>query len=246
MTNTVLQTNATPIYAFLSFIEAKKSSGELGEGQIKILDCGAGGPVPPLALFSEYGYEAYGIDISDKQIEAAREYCKQKGTQIDIRKADMRQLPFSDGNFDCVYEHFSMCHLSKKETATAINEMHRVTKSKGLCFLGVISMDSWPKSLYGEENEPGEYWAGEGDNRGRHSMFTDQEADALVKDWEILSKEKRVLYLRTSAEQITEDAWMEMYSGPDAGCTEDDWKNQYNQRANMVNYSHIYYILKKK
>lgn len=241
MTNTILQTNAIPIYAFLSFIAAKQSQGELGD-QIKILDCGAGGAVPPLALFSENGFEAYGIDTSDQQLERARQYCDKKGLQIDFRKADMRQIPFSDESFDCVYEHYAMCHLSKQETATAIGEMHRVTKNKGLCFLGVISMDSWPKSLYGEEREAGEYWAGE----DRHCMFTDREADELVNDWEVLSKEKRVIYLRAAAEQISEESWMEIYASVDTGCTEDNWCNQYHQRVNMVNYTHIYYILMKR
>ena len=237
MTNTILQTNAIPIYAFLSFIATKQSQGELGD-QIKILDCGAGGSVPPLALFSEHGFDAYGIDTSDQQLELARQYCVKKGYQIDFRKADMRKIPFSDESFDCVYEHYSMCHLSKQETATAIREMRRVIKRNGLCFLGVISMDSWPKSLYGKEKEPGEYWAGE----DRHCMFTDQEADKLVNDWEVISKEKRVIYLRDAAEKIPEDTWMEMY---DIGCTEDDWRNLYDQRENMVNYTHIYYILRK-
>lgn len=241
MTNTILQTNAIPIYAFLSFIAAKQSQRELGD-QINILDCGAGGPVPPLAMFSEHGFETYGIDTSDQQLERAKQYCEKKGIHINFRNADMRGIPFSDESFDCVYEHYSMCHLSKQETATAICEMRRVTKSQGLCFLGVISMDSWPKSLYGEEKDAGEYWAEE----ERHSMFTDQEADELVSDWEILSKEKRVIYLRTAAEQISEEDWLEMYASVATEYTEDDWRNQYHQRVNMVNYAHIYYILRKQ
>ena len=178
MTNTILKTNAIPIYAFLSFIEAQQLHGELGD-RLKILDCGAGGAVPPLALFSEHGFDAYGIDISDQQLKLARQYCGKKGLQIDFRKGDMLQIPFADESFDCVYEHYSMCHLSKGDTEKAIREMNRVTRRKGLCFLGVISMDSWPKSLYGEERDPGEYWAGEGAEGDRHSMFTDQEADRL-------------------------------------------------------------------
>jgi len=243
MTNTILKPNANPIYAFLSLIEAKQLQGEWGD-RIKILDCGAGGPVPPLALFSEHGFDAYGIDISDQQLKHAKLYCGMKGIQVDFRKGDMRQIPFADESFDCVYEHYAMCHLSKVDTAKAIREMHRVTKRKGLCFLGVISKDSWPKSLYGVEREPGEYWAGEGEEGDRHSMFTDKEADRLVKDWEVLSKEKRVKYLLEEAEQLSEATWMEMAS--DAGCTEEEWRVQYDQRGHMVNYTHIYTILRKR
>jgi ubiquinone/menaquinone biosynthesis C-methylase UbiE len=150
----------------------------------------------------------------------------------------MREIPFDDESFDCVYEHYAMCHLSKRETATAIGEMQRVAKRGGLCFLGVISMDSWPKSLYGVEREPGEYWAGD----ERHSMFTDKEADVLVSEWEVLSKEKRVIYQRAAAAEISEVAWLELYDG---GCAEAMWRSQYEQRVNLVNYTHIYYILRK-
>ncbi len=240
MAHTILRTNAVPVYAFLSFINTRQSQGELSR-QIKILDCGAGGSVPPLAMFSEIGFDSYGIDISEQQIKLARQYCKDNNIRIDLRNADMRQIPFRDESFECVYEHYAMCHLSRQDTATAINEMHRVTKKDGLCFLGVISQDTWPKSLFGAEKQSGEYWAGE----ERHSMFTDEEADVLVSAWEILSKEKRVIYLREEAGEVSEDAWMALCAGAENGCTEDDWCNRYTQRANMFNYSHIFYILRK-
>ncbi|MHA1290912.1 MAG: hypothetical protein ACTSPB_26300, partial [Candidatus Thorarchaeota archaeon] len=37
----------------------------------KILDCGAGGRFPPLAIFHQHGFETHGIDLSDDQIERA-------------------------------------------------------------------------------------------------------------------------------------------------------------------------------
>ena len=242
MNYTVLRTNAAPIYSFVSLLEAKRSDGELGD-PIKILDCGAGGPAPPLALFSELGYQAFGIDISDEQLALARQYCDQKGIEVDFRKADMRQIPFDDNSFDCVYEHYSMCHLGKKETAAAISEMYRVTREKGFCFLGLISRDTWPKSFFGEEKEPGEYWGLEDVKDKRHSMFTDQEGDQLVAGWEILSKVKRVTYLREAAREISETEWMEWC--PSAEHSDEDWHKEYQQRENMVTYAHTYYTLRK-
>jgi ubiquinone/menaquinone biosynthesis C-methylase UbiE len=244
MADTIMRTNAIPIYTFLSFINARQSQGEIGP-KLRILDCGAGGQVPPLALFYEHGFEAWGIDISDKQLEPAQQYCIEKGMKIDFRKGDMRQIPFEDESFDCVYEHYSMCHLSKKDTAKAIGEMYRVTRKNGLCFLGFISMDSWPKSFFGVEREPGEYWMEEEDADGLHSMFTDEEADQFVDDWEILSKEKRVTYLRDDAEQTSMERWMEIYTEMADEYLQDSWRRQYNQRMNRFNYTHLYYILKK-
>ena len=56
------------IYKFLRIAKWKKP--EKG----KVLDCGAGGQNPPLALFRKHGYDAYGIDISDNAIEEAENF----------------------------------------------------------------------------------------------------------------------------------------------------------------------------
>ena len=245
MTKTILQTNAIPVYAFLSYIAASQLRGELRE-RIKVLDCGAGGETPPLALFAEHGFEAYGIDISEDQLEKAKQYSAETGIEIDLRGGDMRNIPYGDEEFDCVYEHYSMCHLSKVETAHTIQEMYRVTKKNGLCYLGVISQDSWPKRFYGEEKEPGEYWAEEHGELRRHSMFRDDEADQLVTDWEILSKEKHVIYLRNAAEAVSNKLWMEIYIEEGDGYTEAEWRAEYDRRNNKYNYSHMYYLLRKR
>jgi len=160
MERIILRTNAIPVYGFLSFINARHPQDELSQ-RGKILDCGAGGPIPPLALFARHGFEAWGIDVSDEQLGKARQSCEQHGIEVQLRTGDMRHIPFEDETFDYVYEHYSLCHLSKQDTAQAIGEMYRVLKRQGLCFLDVISADCWPKSRFGQEKEPGEYW-GEG------------------------------------------------------------------------------------
>jgi ubiquinone/menaquinone biosynthesis C-methylase UbiE len=241
MKATILRTNATPVYGFLSFIIQQQTQGQLGK-DVKVLDCGAGGQIPPIAVFSEQGFDAYGIDISGQQLQLAKEYCAHKKLDVDLRKADMRHLPFEDDYFDCVYEHYAMCHLSKKDTAIAIQEMHRITRPGGFCFLGMISIDSFPKSFFGKEKEVGEFWKDD----DRHTMFMNLEADELVSEWEILTKEKRVIYLQDAAEEISAEEWARMNPGLAAGYSEEAWKNLYNQRKNYVNYSHLYYILRKK
>ncbi len=193
MADTILRTNAIPIYGFLSTINAKQPL-EKGQPRRKILDCGAGGPVPPVALFAQHGFEAWGIDISGDNLDKARLFSKQSGIDIHLQSGDMRQIPFEDETFDYVYEHYAMCHLNKQDTARAISEMHRVLRKQGLCFLGVISMDTQPKTGFGEEKAPGEFWGPEGDGDTLHSLFTDDEFEGLLSDWEVLSKEKRVQY----------------------------------------------------
>jgi len=250
MKNVVLRTNATPVYGFLSTIVARQSrEGALPLGKAlprgKVLDCGAGRPAPPVALFHQHGFEAWGIDTSEEQLDRARQFCQEQGIELHLRSGDMRQIPFEDESFDYVYEHYSMCHLSKRDTAQAVSEMYRVLRRGGLCLLGVISLDSWPKAFFGEEREPGEYWMEEGGHGlTRHSMFTDAEADELVSAWEILSKEKHATYLREAAGGTSLEGWMELYQEGD-GCTPEEWRAMYGDRRNAFQYAHLFYILRK-
>lgn len=192
MPNIILRTNATPVYGFLSFIH-HRYAGEI-PSQAKILDCGAGGPLPPLAIFARQGFDCWGIDISNSQLDKAREYCAQNGIEINLQEGDMRKMPFNDTTFDFVFEHFAMCHMSKQDTAQAISEMHRVLKPGGLCFLGFISTDCFPQSSFGTEQAPGEFMGKEDEEMTLHSMFSDQEAESLLTGWEVLSKQKSISY----------------------------------------------------
>ena len=244
MLGVVLRKSASPVYAFLSLIHAKQSKGETQPGK-RILDCGAGGSLPPLALFDQQGFDCWGIDISDEQLKKARDFCDHHKIHIDFRMGDMRQIPFEDESFDFVYEHFSMCHLSKQDTANAIREMRRVLKKGGLCLLGVMLTENWPKSFYGEEKIPGEYWGEEQGDLIRHTMFTDNETEQLVSGWEILTKEKQVLYLRGAAERTSLDEWMDLYNEVSDRYTRDAWQAGYVNRTNDFQYVHIYYYLRK-
>ncbi len=245
MKNIVLRPNAIPVYGFLSIIMAEKPPGETAS-QRRILDCGAGGAVPPLALFHQYGFDSWGIDTSEAQLEKAWQFCAAQDILLHLRKGDMRHIPFENETFDYVYEHYTMCHLSKQDTSLAVNEMYRVLKPGGLCFLGVISTDSWPKSFFGQEREPGEYWMEEhGDELTRHSMFTDQEADALVSAWEIVSQEKRVRYLRGMAEETSLETWMDLYEEAEGGCSREVWEARYASRSYAFKYIHLYFFLRK-
>jgi ubiquinone/menaquinone biosynthesis C-methylase UbiE len=244
MRNIVLRTNAIPVYSFLSVITARQSEGEKLP-QRKILDCGAGGSVPPLALFHQHGFEGWGIDTSEEQLDRARQFCQEQGITLHLENGDMRQIPFEDETFDYVYEHYSMCHLSKQDTAQAVGEMHRVLKEGGLCFLGVISTNTWPKSYFGKEKQPGEYWGEEGGELTLHSMFTDEEANELVSAWEIISKYKRSMYLREVAEEMSLEAWMGLYEEAEDKTSREGWQERYTGRTNAVQYTHLYFFLRK-
>ena len=170
------------LYNYLWYIRSNPTGN-------RILDCGAGGYDPKLAFFLENGFEVYGIDISDEQIKNSEEYSKKNNINLNIIKGDMRKIPFDSGFFDYVYSYNSIFHLTKKDTPVAIDEMHRVLKKGGLCYLNFLSVDDkWYKE--GEEINPGEIATKEGDEEYLHSYYEDSEPDSYFNDFEILYKEK--------------------------------------------------------
>lgn len=65
---------------------------------LKILDIGCGTGRHAIEL-TQRGYKVTGIDLSDAQLERAREKAQEQGLRIDFFKYDARELPFS-GEFD--------------------------------------------------------------------------------------------------------------------------------------------------
>jgi SAM-dependent methyltransferase len=228
-------------------IEYLRGEGLAPTGR-RILDCGAGGRLPPLALFHEHQFDCFGIDVSQEYLDLARTYCREQGLDMDLRLGDMREIPFDDAAFDFVYEHYAMCHLSKADTARAVAEMYRVLKTGGLCFLGMICDDTWPRSLYGEERRPGEYWGheeGSGEEQTLHSMWSDAEAERLVTGWDVMGCEKRSICLRDRAQDTTMDEWMALRAEEENHRGEQQWIAAYRLRAYQFRYTHLYYYLRK-
>ena len=175
------------IERFLEFTE--KSDFEK-----KILDCGAGGSNPKIAVFSEKGYESHGVEVSDTQIERAHKYAKDNNLDYKIVKADMRQLPYNDEAFSFVYSHHTIMHLTKAGTKLAIKEMLRVLKKGGLLYVNFQSTESsglkWGNDIGDNEildvSEAGKY----GFEESFHSFYKDDEADELFEELKLLYKGK--------------------------------------------------------
>jgi len=167
---------------------------ERSEFEKKILDCGAGGSNPKIAVFSEKGYEAHGVEISDTQIERAQKYAKDNKLNFKIIKADMRHLPYEDESFSFVYSHHTIMHLTKAGTKLAIGEMLRVLKKGGLLYINFQSTDStglkWGNDIGDNEildiSEAGKY----GFEETFHSYYNDDEADELFRELKLLHKGK--------------------------------------------------------
>lgn len=229
-----------PLYSFLDYITNRVEDPPPGK---KILDCGAGGKQPPLVLFKDHGFETYGIDISEEHIKKAQEYCNEYGVELDIRNADMRNIPFENETFDFVYEYCSMPHMTKEDTAVTTKEITRVLKKGGYCFLGFILNDTWP--LLGQERikESGEFWGGDEGEEVIHSVFTEEEAEDYLTGLEIIKKD---IWTTSETERLKNVSWEDWQKTWDnEECHEKKKRRKYEQRTKLAKYSHLFYILRK-
>ncbi len=181
----ILHRRDTPVLDFLN--DCNKSYLDK-----KILDCGAGGGSPPLAIFNINGYKTYGIEILDSQIVRANTYAEENNMQLNIIKGDMRNLPYEDESFSFVFSHHTIHHLCKKDIEKVIKEMKRVLVSDGLIYVNFPPYDSRGYGV-GEEKEKGEFVIDIEGEEVLHCFFEDNEADDYFKDFDIISKKKWIL-----------------------------------------------------
>ncbi|QUI23786.1 class I SAM-dependent methyltransferase [Vallitalea pronyensis] len=175
----------TQLYTFLLYTNGKGL-------EKKILDLGAGGNLPPLAIFNDQGYETYGIDISDEQIQRAKEFEKKQGISLNIMKGDMTQLPFDNDAMPYIYSYNSIFHMSKKEIGEAIKEIHRVLSVGGLAFLNFPTIND-AHATHGEKVGEGEYLQEEYGEKVLHSYFDIEEPEKLYfEGFEVIYKENRI------------------------------------------------------
>ena len=170
------------LYRFLKLIEPV-------ELEKNVLDCGAGGPRPPLALFYDRGYETHGIDISEPAIAASEKFAKEHDMDLNIIKGNMREIPFDDASFSFVFSQNSICHLTKKDVTKAIREMGRVLKPGGYLLVDFMSTESsyYGSPFLGEEVGDGEYqYIDDDGDKVFHCFHSDGESDKYFTELKII------------------------------------------------------------
>jgi SAM-dependent methyltransferase len=82
---------------------------------------------------------AYGIDISPLTVTSANEVAARSGAPVDVRVADIRELPYADGEVDVIVSTSTLDHLTEPDQARALAEMRRVLSPAG-CL--VVTVDN--------------------------------------------------------------------------------------------------------
>jgi SAM-dependent methyltransferase len=102
------------------------------QGPLRILDagCGTGNNLRHLAALGG----AVGIDLS---LEALA-FCRRRG--VAVARAELGNLPFPDGTFDCVTSFDVLYHRWVHDDAVATREMTRVLRTGGLLLVRVPAL----------------------------------------------------------------------------------------------------------
>ena len=141
-------------------------------------------------MFSEHGYTTHGVEISQKELDKAHQFCRDHSIELNIQKGDMRELQFAEESMSFVYSYSSICHMSKEDAGTAMREMTRVLKRSGLCYVTFcVADDSNPEE--GEARGPGEYPSEYEGKKGIHTLYDDTEPDRFFHDFILLHRERR-------------------------------------------------------
>jgi len=102
----------------------------------KILDIGCGfGIVGP--HFMNNGYDYTGIDASDSMLEEAHKWT----SDATFLKMNMRALEFEPDTFDGFWACASILHIPKRFADGVLEEITRVTKSRGIGYISLKKGD---------------------------------------------------------------------------------------------------------
>lgn len=113
---------------------------------MQVLDVGCGPGSMTIGIAARVGTgRVTGVDLSASQVQLG----KQRAVQQDVSNAQFQtgsayDLPFQDSQYDAVFSHALLEHLS--EPARAMNEFRRVLKPGGV--MGVATPD-WSGFLFG-------------------------------------------------------------------------------------------------
>jgi len=133
----------------------------------KILDLGCGAGRTTINMFKNGYNDIVGLDISDKFIEFAKEYCLKNSLKIRFINGDATKLSFDDEKFDVVIFSYNglMCIPGKSNRDSVLKEVYRVLKPNGLFIFTAHNRDDSGKYQKSWDEEKIRWEAGLQDKR---------------------------------------------------------------------------------
>ena len=104
------------------------------------LGCGLGRHA---IMFAKNGFDVSAFDISEKAVEQTIDWAKQENLDIIVKQGDMLNIPFDNESMDCILCMNSISHTDTKGMYKVANELKRVLKLGGECYLTLGSKETW-------------------------------------------------------------------------------------------------------
>lgn len=103
-------------------------------GLREVCDAACGFGAYTLALASN-GFHVRSFDISPTAAAFTREGLKRFGYDVEVKVADLLCTGYADGEFDGVFAHSVMDHMTRADAAAALKELCRIVRPGGLALL---------------------------------------------------------------------------------------------------------------
>ena len=81
--------------------------------------------------------ELYGVDFSKEMIKQSKNFTKKHDLKVDLKKADMKKIPFKENYFNYCLSLASLHHLNKIDADKTLKEIYRIIKKDGQCYITV-------------------------------------------------------------------------------------------------------------
>lgn len=97
-----------------------------------------------LVLLAQAGLEAYGLEVSEESVEAAKDLAARSGVELRVEVLKGTALPYPDGFFDLLVSWNAVYYYGTRTLVSeAIAEFHRVLRPGGVLLMSVIHPNSF-------------------------------------------------------------------------------------------------------
>ena len=114
----------------------------LRQGKEVFLDLGCGMGRHTI-LFGKAGFKTKAFDLSEKAIEETKKWAEEEKLIVDYKLGDMLNLPYEDASIDCILCRNVVSHTDTEGMRKVIEELKRVLKKGGECYLTLGSKETW-------------------------------------------------------------------------------------------------------
>ena len=110
-------------------------------GSIQVLEIGCGS-CANLWMVAKEGFDAHGLDISEKSLALGRQMLAQWGVSGKLTAGSMTAMPYESGKFDAAIDVLASYCLTEKDFKACLWEVNRVLRKGGKFFSYTLSSKS--------------------------------------------------------------------------------------------------------